>query len=804
MMRPRWRKVLSDLWSNKARSLLVVASIAIGLFAIGVIATIYVVLSNDMRASYAAVNPANIQVSASPPFEQELVDQVQHVDGVKEAEGVWSAGLRVQTDPGTWIQINLKSIHDFDEMRINQVHLQGGKWPPGDHEIVLDVNKLADTHSQIGDLLTIEMPSGKTRQLRLVGVVHDLTIGANGLGGGYFVAPAQGYISDDTQEWLGLPDGYNLLYATVTGDGMDLAWIDQVAGRVRDEVEGGNRTILNVVTGRSDDHPTSIYVDAISAILTLLGFLIVFLSGFLITNTLAALMNQQVMQIGIMKTYGARRFQIVGIYVTLILIFGVLAFLVASPLSDRAAFGLLEYLALRVNFTLLGHRLVLSTVILQIAIALVVPLLAGFVPILHGSRITAQEAISGINESSAPVHNGWLEQRVLHTRKLSRPLLISLRNTFRRKGRLLLTLITLTLGGAIFISTFNVQTSILNYIGQLSEYFLADVNLTLDRPQNIERVQQELADLPGVAKVEGWATARSEIVLADGSVGESVNLLAPPSGSKLVEPILLKGRWIQPGDQNAIVLSERFLSRFPDLSPGDTIQLKINGKETDWVVVGFFQLAGKSGGFLAYTNYEYLSELTNQPGKAVMYRIVAVRQGLTEEQQKALGREIEAHLRHGGYKISDISAGLNLRSVTAKGLTILTTFLMFMAVLTALVGSIGLMGTMSLNVMERTREFGIMRAIGASDRTLMSLVIVEGMIIGGISWLLGTLLAFPISKIMADAVSLAIFDAPSNLVFSADGFLIWLGMVLVLSMLASVLPARSAARLTIREVLAYE
>jgi len=111
---------------------------------------------------------------------------------------------------------------------------------------------------------------------------------------------------------------------------------------------------------------------------------------------------------------------------------------------------------------------------------------------------------------------------------------------------------------------------------------------------------------------------------------------------------------------------------------------------------------------------------------------------------------------------------------------------------------------MSMNVMERTREIGVMRAIGASDRKIMTLVMVEGLIIGLISWFAGSLLAFPISYQLSSIVSLAIFKVPGNFALTANGFIIWLAAVLLLSVLASVLPARNAARLTIREVLAYE
>jgi putative ABC transport system permease protein len=111
---------------------------------------------------------------------------------------------------------------------------------------------------------------------------------------------------------------------------------------------------------------------------------------------------------------------------------------------------------------------------------------------------------------------------------------------------------------------------------------------------------------------------------------------------------------------------------------------------------------------------------------------------------------------------------------------------------------------MGMNVLERTREIGVMRSIGAADREIMRTVIVEGVIIGGISWLLGSLLSLPFTYLLSDIISLAIFGSPITVNFTAAGFIIWLLVVLALSALASILPARNAARLTIREVLAYE
>jgi len=109
-----------------------------------------------------------------------------------------------------------------------------------------------------------------------------------------------------------------------------------------------------------------------------------------------------------------------------------------------------------------------------------------------------------------------------------------------------------------------------------------------------------------------------------------------------------------------------------------------------------------------------------------------------------------------------------------------------------------------MNVLERTREIGVMRAIGASTISILKLVIVEGLLIGFISWLIGTLLAIPLSQGLAEVVTQALFQSPSDFSISIPGFVLWMVIIAVLATIASLLPAWNAARLTVRDVLAYE
>ncbi|MGB7096172.1 MAG: FtsX-like permease family protein [Anaerolineales bacterium] len=803
-MRPRWQKVLSDLRGNLGRTVLVIASIAVGLFAFGVIATLYFVIREDMRDGYVAVQPANIRLRTSL-IDDEMIASISELPGVANTQGARLLNLRMQTAADQWTTIELHSQPDFATSPINQLTLTEGSLDISKGQILIERYKLDDTGAELGDLVVIEKPDGQLRTLEVAGVVSDQTNGAFSGAGGFFLSPVQGYVSPDTLDWLGLPlpDWYDTLYLTVSGDGTDEDHIQSIADQVSQELEDRDVTVNSVATRRSDDHPNSPYVNAISGVLLLLGIFIVFLSAFLITNTLQALLQQQVEQIGIMKTVGARRTQITAIYMMLILTFGILAFLLAAPLTSWVSFQLMGFLVLQLNFDLLGFRIVPVVLILQALIAVLVPQVAAFIPIWRGSRLSVQEALSGVRQGSTKVRKSG-SRGLVRFKLLSRPLLISLRNTFRSKGRMVLTLITLSLGGALFISTFNVQLSMANYIDQISQYFIGDLNVTMAFPYRVKKIETLLSPLDEITHVEGWMTARSELIRPDGSTADSVQLLAPPGGSQLVNPKLLSGRWLQPGDQNAIVLNELFLSKFPELQTGDTLRLQVNGDETEWIVVGFYQFAGRSAGYMAYTNAEYLSALVGMPGQAVLFRMVAADPNLTISEQEALGIKVQNLLEARGIQIAEVEAGLSVSQTAADGFSILTAFLLFMAVLAAVVGSIGLAGTMSINVMERTREIGIMRAIGSSNGILMMMVIIEGYLIGIISWALGSLLAFPITNLMSNAISVALFEASTSITYTATGFLIWFVVVSLLSIGASVLPARKAANLTIREVLAYE
>jgi putative ABC transport system permease protein len=391
-----------------------------------------------------------------------------------------------------------------------------------------------------------------------------------------------------------------------------------------------------------------------------------------------------------------------------------------------------------------------------------------------------------------------LARRGIH---IPRPLLISLRNTFRRKGRLVLTLFTLTMGGAIFVAVFNVRVTLHDYIDHIGQYFLADVTLDFSQYYRLNEVGRAAVQVPGVVAVEGWAYASAEAEYPDGTIADNITILAPPADSKLVSPLLISGRWLRPGDQKAITVSEGILRKFPGLSPGQTLRMKVNGKEDDWLVVGIFKFVTQQG-TIAYSTYDYVAKVTHTSNLSFSFRIVTDRHD--SAYQQTMAGILDKYFRDKGFHVNQARTGESTLKTASESLDILVTFLLIMALLTALVGGMGLTGTMGMNVLERTREIGVMRSIGAVDLEIMRTVIVEGVLIGGISWVIGAVLSFPITYLLSYIISAAIFKSQISVHFTWTGFAIWLLVVLALSAVASILPARNAARLTIREVLAYE
>jgi len=796
-LKPRWNKVLADLWDNKMRTLLVVASIAVGVFSIGMIVSAYAILAEDIDRSYASASPVNVEIWTDP-FYKDFVNVIKHIPSVAAAEGRQVTSIRASIDGTEWQDLSLIGITDFENLGMNQLSALSGTQYPGRRELLVSQDFMADTGFQVGDQIQVELANGDTHTLPLVGIVGDQVTDA-----GDFTADPKAYVTMDTLESLGMSKYFNRLFVRISGDGSSEVAIKALAADVEYKIEHSYREIYRTEIIVSDKHPMGSLILAVLGVLGALGGLITFLSGSLIINTLNALLAQHLRQIGIMKLIGGRSFQILAMYMTLIFTYGLIALIIAIPSGALAGYAMAKYIAYTMNAILQDFRIIPVAIIVQVLIAFLIPLGAGFFPVNKGSKTNVRRAITNDRARNQSSGLGWINRITQWIGFIARPIMLSIRNTFRQTARLLLTIFTLTVAGAIFIAVFNVRTSMTEFMDQLSMYFMGDVTLSFSQPYPITRIEKAALSIPGVISLEGWGGVSSEIWDKDDNVVDNMFIIAPPYDTALVDPDIIAGRWLYPGEEKAVVAADTIYGYYPDIQPGDTIIVKIPGqREEEWNLVGVFRFVSMVGDTLAYADYDYIADLLDLSNQAYSYRVITTEHTL--ENQKEVAQALDKYLSDRGFKVNSINAGLIIQEENARSINVLVVFLLIMALLTAFVGSIGLTGTMGMNVLERTREIGVMRAIGAVDLEIIKSVVIEGMMIGLITWCLAIGLSFPISDILLNIISESMMGSSMDLTFAPEGVVIWLGMVILLSFAASILPARNAARLTINEVLAYE
>jgi putative ABC transport system permease protein len=796
MISSRWKKVWADFWGNRGRTFLTIATIAVGTFAVGFNSNMGLYMNQSMDDDYLSANPSEAQVYTSP-LGDDQVKVASSVPGVDTVEGFSSVGAQILRPDGTKISINLTALEDPASLSLNLLKPALGETDIpkyGSKEVILDASAISMGYKP-GDVILLELDGGKQREIKLAGYIHDVT------GFPYNLTnQASGYVTPDTLEWLGGSLDYNMLAVSVKENPTDQDHVTEVSQAVGDRMKDTGAEVYFVNVYQPGHHFAYSITQGVFFVLGVLGYLTVFLSAFLIVNTITALMTQQTRQIGIMKATGGGTSQIVGMYMVLILTFGIASLLIAVPLGNFVAEMIGGGMANWLNFYTSPYKGYTSTFIQQFIVAVIVPLLAAALPIYNSVRITVREALSdyGLGANAQPKKDSVNRNSVL----IPRPIQISLRNTFRRKVRLGITLFTLVLAGAVFIAVYNLWASFDKVMQDIQGYFLADINISFDRGYRFDKVAGIAMGVPEVESVEGWLEYPGTLKMGDDEAGTQILFVAPPSTSTLIDPIITSGRWLMPGDENAIVIGNHLLNVFPDLKIGDWLTIEANGKESQWEIVGTYSIAGNVSPPLLYVNYEYISRLVGVPEMAYSLRVITTSHD--SDSQKRVNEQLQVAFEKRGVQISGTQLSADFIRDQKAQTDVLVYFMLVMASLIAIVGGLGLMGTMSINVLERTREIGVMRAIGASNWDIQAIVLTEGMVIGILSWAISILIAIPITNVLCYGVGVAILTAPMPVVFGTSGIFAWLIFTVVLGSLASALPARRASRLTVRDTLAYE
>ena len=790
----RWQKALRDLWVNRGRTFLVMVAMVLGVLSVGMMSTTYSILRRELRTNYLATNPASATLWIDP-LDDEFVAAVRNLPTISEAEARRMVVGRILVGPDEWRNIWLFVIKDFDDIRISRFAFERGAWPPTTGEILLERAALPLAQANIGQTVVVKTPGGPRRELRISGIVHDM-----GLPPAWQENLVYGYITLDTLAGLGVAPQLNELKITVAANLFDENHVRDVAEQLKAWSEEKGRQVYRIQILPPGEHPHQFQMDSLLLLQQAFGLLALLLSGVLVANMIAALLTQQVRQIGVMKAVGANPGQVMGLYYGLVLILSLAALGLATPVGLWLGRTFAHYMASILNFDLASEAVPPWAYALQVTVSLLIPLLAATYPIYKGSRITVQQAINDYGVGQGQFGATVVDRLLGRLGGLARPLLLSIRNTFRRRGRLALTLFVLAVGGATFMAVLNLRSSLRQTIAVVDSAYNFDILLSFSRSYPVAEIAPPIRDIPGVAQVEIFGGAKAARRYPNGIAGNPFDLLALPSTSELFDFPLIAGRWLRPDDENALVINHSLLADEPDLAVGDDIVLTIEGQETTWQVVGIVKQVMSLP--TVYVNYDHLAQITNQVGYARNVAVVTV--GHDAMSQRTVMQRLEGALETAGLDVFTNLSFSTYRQAIEDHLYIIVAYLVLMTFFSVIVGGLGLMTTMSINVIERTRELGVMRAVGASNHALLQTILGEGALIGLSSWVLAAVLAWPTSLIFGNVFGTLLLETPLDFAFDPLGLFWWLVIAITFSAIASFLPAWNAAQLTVSEVLAYE
>jgi putative ABC transport system permease protein len=816
MTRLLFIKLLRDIQTTWERMVMMVLPISASLIVFsGMLYARTLVLSNT-TSGYMSTNPASARIRLEPGVMPDQADEF--IAAAKAEPGVIDATMRqvtnvkLQKESGGLKSLQLFVAAAADPMRIATFKIeQGPSWPPPPGGILLERSTLTSLNLKVGDKIDVLGFDDKSRQLTVTGSVHDQSLALAGQTAGV------GYIQSDTSPLLGKPPALDQLLITVA-DQPDL----EVQSRDRDAIVGTalslvdrlktmpGITVKQVAVPTPYEHPHQAISSTLLSTLTAFGLLSLFLSSILIATMFNGLLTQQIPQIGMMKAIGARSSRILQLYIIMVLLLSVLAtalaFVPGMILGRTLAQAMLSA-AVNVDVSSLSVPWqVMGIVILA---GVFVPLLVAIPLLLRASRRTVRQALDerGVAEQPDSLTTGlfrWLGR----LRGADRKLMVAFRNLFRRQARLFLSVGLLATGGAIFVSGLNVMSGFQAIPYMISDEQRWDVEIRLDEPASSSELTAIVEKVSGVSRVEGWNMITTSIQ----NVGEinvtrtypdqghgSLSLSAVPSSTSiLIPPQITEGRWLDQDDIDAVVLPSSIRQTMPDVKVGDRVQLSVEDRPTIWRVIG---ITGGIGGSCPCVTQKGFEGASGEEAQANVIRII------TDQHDKnarvAVGQAAAQALTEAGIKPQEPRTIDAVVATTEGHSIILVGVILLIASTIGIVGLIGLGSTMSTSVIERTREFGVMKAIGASGSTIQRIVVFEGVFIAAVSCVVAVLPAIALTWAMGAGLGNLFLGTPIPLAVSVQGIVIWILVVIIGAALATLVPASQAARLTVREALAY-
>ena len=790
-MNMKWKKVISDLRINPGRIVLVIAALVIGLWGAGSIFVSYTILSRDLNENFIRTNPLHVAITSKDLKRLDLTALRKRPE-IEAAEFRDFATLRIETHPDEWVPLWLFGVEDFGNFELGGIfdhHGGKGLISPPDGAMLVERDGLRFSDLKAGISAHVRA-GGRNVGVPVAGISFD---------------PAQ---APGTQDHLIYAYVNKKTFSEITGTPADQRLIIRFKNvRSKQEVQAaadGLKQYFKAVGIAAEtvkipkfmEHPHQWQMNTLLFMEGSIGFLAFFLGAVLVSQLMAAILAKQIRQIGILKAIGASRVQVLQIYMAMVLVLGVVSGAIATPLAVKSGYGYAYFVANILNFEVLTTSLPHYVYLCLVTASLLLPILLSLPAIVKGTRISVREALSdyGIQQDAVAGRYGIVKQL-----PLSRNLLLAFENTLRRKKRLAVTVAAMALGVAIFNTGFNVQQSLKELLLDVKHSMKHDVQVVLIDQIPKEEALKYFSGIDNISRIETWNGGRGQMQNMIVSTDSGVGIIALPYDSDLIGFRSMKGSWLSGHGVPEIVMNQDAAEMYDHPAIGSLHTLSVRGRQLQAKLVGIVDEFEKPK---IYMDKELYDSFANPAHRINSLMFVA--KDRSYDKVLALKRDIERTIGPTNIQVLYVMMQAERVKIIYDHLQIIFITVVFFALLVLVVSAIGMASATSINIMERTREIGVLRAIGATPKMIYSMFVAEGMIVSAISIGLGLLLSWPLSIAASKMFGTLMLEVALRYTFSVTGFAITIIATFMFGWMASRIPARKAVTVSTREALAYE
>jgi putative ABC transport system permease protein len=772
------RKSISDLTRRRGRAFFAVAALAIAVASVGLFA-LPTLMNRAMNGEIAANQLADVTIAVKPlPLTAAQVRALRRLPNVAavDPEATFSTLNRAG-----WRTVLIGKV-SFAHQRVDAVTVTTGS-APGPGAVLSDVQNAVTGRgvSRVGGTVRLLASNGTWVALPVSGQGRNLNGGQNVVQNTVAVL----YATAPTVAALSGTLGYTRLEFRL--DDSSTAAARQTVTTIRQYLQ-----TIPGFTGFSDlpqirspgDWPGKSMFSNITGVLYVVTLLALVGALVLLSSTISTLVSEQTPEIATMKAIGAGRRQIRRLYLRTAILLGALGAIAGAVLGILLSWALTSYFASTLYAISAPFSVDVPVLVASIALGVIGPPLAALPAVSRAARLPLAEALQATGSATGP--EGRLDGLLRRARFLPRTAQIGLRSVTRRRRRSIATVLQVGLAVATLLAFLSLTTSVGNTVNESWNSYRYNISAGSTQSQALPQSAETLiASIPGVARVQ--PQLRNSVKLG----GQDGYVWALPN-RPMYSFHLVSGRLLTPADarsQSRVVIVEQSIARASNTHLGQRVTVRTTSGDVRFTVVGIVSDQQENGTVL-YVPLTTMQSVLHTPGAVNTYWIqtTSASHNLIDQTNTRLEDAFAAH----GLQVTtqkEYVGAANDRA-TYRGVTTAITVL---GLLIVAISMVALINTLTMVVLERTREIGMLRCIGAHARDVRQIFATEGLTVALAGWLIGIPLGFGLAHVV---VTLAenVFNEHLLFAFPALNIPIALLGTLVLALLVMQIPLRRAVQ----------